>query len=71
MSRWEPDVLPGYWQCTFALGPDPDGEGELEATLVRRGDADPSARHAVLMLSLIHISEPTRLIIRSRMPSSA
>ena len=26
---------------------------------------------AVLGLSLIHISEPTRLIIRSRMPSSA
>ncbi|MDA2893159.1 alpha/beta hydrolase [Mycolicibacterium sp. BiH015] len=50
MSRWEPDVLPGYWRCTFALGPDPDGEGELEATLVRRGDADPSARHAVLMV---------------------
>ena len=43
-------MLPGYWQCTFALGPDPDGEGELEATLVRRGDADPSARHAVLMV---------------------
>ncbi|MBB2990087.1 alpha-beta hydrolase superfamily lysophospholipase [Mycolicibacterium iranicum] len=50
MSGWEPDVLPGYWQCTFALGPDPDGEGELEATLVRRGEPDPSARHAVLMV---------------------
>lgn len=50
MSGWVPDVLPGYWQCTFALGPDSDGEGELEATLVRRGDADPSARHAVLMV---------------------
>lgn len=43
-------MLPGYWQCTFALGPDPDGEGELEATLVRRGEPDPSARHAVLMV---------------------
>lgn len=42
-------MLPGYWQCTFALGPDPDGEGELEATLVRRGE-DRSARHAVLMV---------------------
>ncbi|VEG53837.1 lysophospholipase [Mycolicibacterium aurum] len=50
MSGWDPDVLPGYWQRTFALGPDPDGEGELEATLVRRGAADPSARHAVLMV---------------------
>jgi alpha-beta hydrolase superfamily lysophospholipase len=43
-------VLPGYWQCTFDLGPDPDGEGDLEATLVRRGEPDPSARHAVLMV---------------------
>ena len=43
-------MLPGYWQCTFALGPDPDGEGELEATLVRRGEPDPSAGRAVLMV---------------------
>ena len=50
MSGWVPDVLPGYWQRTFALGSDPDGEGELAATLVRRGEADPSARHAVLMV---------------------
>lgn len=50
MSGWQPDVLPGYWQSTFALGPDPDGEGDLEATLVRRGPADPGARHAVLMV---------------------
>jgi alpha-beta hydrolase superfamily lysophospholipase len=54
VSGWEPDVLPGYWQRTFALGPDPDGEGDLEATLVRRGhpdgDADRPARHAVLMV---------------------
>ena len=47
---WEPDVLPGYWQCTFALGPDPEGEGELEATLVRRGAPGPSPRCAVLMV---------------------
>ncbi len=43
-------MLSGYWQCTIALGPDPDGEGELEATLVRRGEPDPSAGHAVLMV---------------------
>ena len=35
VTAWEPDVLPGYWQQTLALGPDPDGEGELVATLVR------------------------------------
>lgn len=50
VSGWEPDVLPGYLQRCFALGPDPDGEGELVATLVRRGQAEPSARHAVLVV---------------------
>ena len=43
-------MLPGYWQRTFALGPDPDGEGELVATLVRRGSPDSSADRAVLMV---------------------
>jgi alpha-beta hydrolase superfamily lysophospholipase len=49
VSHWEPDVLPGYWRQTISLGPDPDGEGELVATLVRRGDASHS-RRAVLAL---------------------
>jgi alpha-beta hydrolase superfamily lysophospholipase len=48
-SGWEPDVLPDYWRKTIALGPDPDGEGELVATLVRRGEAT-DAKHAVLAL---------------------
>jgi alpha-beta hydrolase superfamily lysophospholipase len=43
-------VLPGYWQQTFGLGPDPDGEGDLVATLVRRGEPDPSATRAVLLV---------------------
>ena len=43
-------MLPGYWQQTFDLGPDPDGEGDLVATLVRRGEPDPSATHAVLLV---------------------
>ncbi|MDT5335302.1 MAG: hypothetical protein QOD90_807 [Mycobacterium sp.] len=46
---WKPDVLPGYWQQTLPLGPDPHGEGELVATLVRRGDGG-RGRHAVLAL---------------------
>ena len=50
MPGWEPDVLPGYWQQTFRLGPDPDGEGELVATLVRRGEPDPSATRAVVLV---------------------
>ncbi|WP_454789578.1 alpha/beta hydrolase [Mycolicibacterium lutetiense] len=52
---WEPDVLPGFWQQTIDAGPDPDGEGDLVATLVRRGPgatANGAARpgHAVLAL---------------------
>ncbi|MDT5184973.1 MAG: hypothetical protein QOJ20_4937 [Mycobacterium sp.] len=43
-------MLPGYWQQTIGLGPDPDGEGDLVATLVRRGEPDPSATHAVLLV---------------------
>lgn len=46
-TEWSDDVLPGYRQTTLALGPDPDGEGELFATLVRRADDRP-ARHTVL-----------------------
>jgi alpha-beta hydrolase superfamily lysophospholipase len=43
-------VLPGYWQQTYGLGLDPDGEGDLVATLVRRGEPAPAATHAVLMV---------------------
>jgi alpha-beta hydrolase superfamily lysophospholipase len=48
VTAWEPDVLAGYRQQTFELGPDPDGEGQLVATLVRRGEAEPTATRAVL-----------------------
>ncbi|GBG35668.1 alpha/beta hydrolase [Mycobacterium montefiorense] len=51
MTGWVPDVLPGYWQYTIGLGPDPAGEGDIVATLIRRGPAtgDPNGReHAVL-----------------------
>jgi alpha-beta hydrolase superfamily lysophospholipase len=50
VTAWEPDVLTGYWQQTFELGRDPDGEGDLVATLVRRGEPDPSATRAVLLV---------------------
>ena len=43
-------MLPGYSQQTIGLGPDPDGEGDLVATLVRRGEPDPPATHAVLLV---------------------
>lgn len=47
MTGWVPDVLPGYWRHSIPLGPDPDGEGDVVATLVRRGDGT-GAGHAVL-----------------------
>jgi alpha-beta hydrolase superfamily lysophospholipase len=50
VTGWVPDVLPGYWQRTLPLGSDPAGEGDIAATLVRRGEpTGPSgADHAVL-----------------------
>ncbi|CKM74154.1 NADPH-dependent mycothiol reductase MTR [Mycobacterium tuberculosis] len=44
MTGWVPDVLPGYWQCTIPLGPDPDDEGDIVATLVGRGPQTGKAR---------------------------
>jgi alpha-beta hydrolase superfamily lysophospholipase len=46
-TSWEPDVLDGYWQATLPLGRDPDGEGDVVATLIRRGETTP-AKNAVL-----------------------
>lgn len=48
MSTWEPDILPGYQRHTIPLGLDPDGEGDIAATLIRRGG--PPARRAVLVV---------------------
>lgn len=41
-AEWTDDVLSGYRQSTLALGADPEGEGQLFATLVRRADSAPS-----------------------------
>jgi len=52
-AAWVPDVLPGYWQYTIPLGSDPAGEGEIVATLVRRGPETRGAAragHAVLAI---------------------
>ncbi|MBO0864927.1 MAG: alpha/beta hydrolase [Mycobacterium sp.] len=49
VTGWQRDVLPGYWQYTIPLGPDPDGEGDIVATLIRRGEAA-AAPHAVLAI---------------------
>jgi alpha-beta hydrolase superfamily lysophospholipase len=52
-TGWVRDVLPDYWQRTIPLGPDPAGEGDIVATLVRRGEpakapGGAGTRHAVL-----------------------
>src|ERR1700757_1898906 len=47
VTGWGPDVLPGYWQGTPPLGPDPVGEGDIVATLVRLGEPT-DVDHAVL-----------------------
>ncbi|OBI42209.1 alpha/beta hydrolase [Mycobacterium kyorinense] len=49
MTGWQRDVLPGYWQRTIPLGGDPDGEGDVVATLIRRGEAA-AVPHAVLAM---------------------
>ena len=49
--EWKPDILgPGYTQHVLDLGTDPDGEGEIEAVLVRRDPrpGDPGPDGAVL-----------------------
>ncbi|HEV7360594.1 MAG TPA: alpha/beta hydrolase, partial [Mycobacterium sp.] len=47
MTGWVPDVLPGCWQYTIPLGPDPAGEGDVVATLIRRGP-ETGLEHAAL-----------------------
>lgn len=49
---WEPDVLPGFWQHAITLGPDPDGEGDLAATLIRRGETGVTGQHRHVVLAL-------------------
>ncbi|WP_167103591.1 alpha/beta hydrolase [Mycobacterium sp. DL592] len=47
-AEWADDVLLGFQQTTLPLGADPDGEGDLFATLVRRGGEAEPATHTVL-----------------------
>jgi alpha-beta hydrolase superfamily lysophospholipase len=52
VTGWVPDVLPGYWQNTIPLGPDPDGEGDIVATLIRRGDSAGTEGHVRAVLAV-------------------
>ncbi|MCX4094233.1 alpha/beta hydrolase [Nocardia sp. alder85J] len=48
-DSWQPDVLgEGYQQLTLPLGPDPDGESAVVATLIRHTEPVPQPRGAVL-----------------------
>jgi len=49
VTTWQPDILgDGYQQLVLPLGTDPDGEGEISATLVRYQPAGDAPRRAVL-----------------------
>ena len=48
-ADWADDVLPGYRRLTVDLGADPDGEGPLAATLIRRAEDGASGRTALLV----------------------
>ncbi|MEB4208680.1 alpha/beta hydrolase [Mycobacterium sp. 94-17] len=52
VTGWEPDVLPGYQQRTIALGADPAGEGDIVATLIRRGPRQAGRETAPAVLAV-------------------
>ncbi|MFD1814260.1 alpha/beta hydrolase [Rhodococcus gannanensis] len=50
MTTWAPDLLgDGYEQTTLALGEDPDGEGDIAATLVRYQPAGSTPRRKAVL----------------------
>ncbi|MEI6254280.1 MAG: alpha/beta hydrolase, partial [Mycobacteriaceae bacterium] len=61
---WADDVLPGYRRRTLALGADPDGEGEIFATLIRRADDAPSQRVALAVHGFTDYFFNTELVDR-------
>lgn len=61
---WADDVLPGYRRMTLTLGPDPDGEGEVFATVVRRADDAPSSRVALAVHGFTDYFFNTELVDR-------
>ena len=63
-GEWTDDVLPGYRQTTLALGADPDDEGELVATLVRRGGDGTSPRVALAVHGFTDYFFNTELVER-------
>ena len=69
-------IIGGHGKVALLAAPLLAEAGHDVVSIIRNPDHAEDVRAAgaetlVLDLSLIHISEPTRLIIRSRMPSSA
>ena len=62
--EWADDVLPGYQRATLALGPDPDDEGALFATVVRRAADGPSSRVALAVHGFTDYFFNTELVDR-------
>lgn len=62
--EWADDVLAGFGRTTLALGSDPDGEGQVFATLVRRAGDDPSRRVALAVHGFTDYFFNTELVDR-------
>ncbi|MEV6136953.1 alpha/beta hydrolase [Nocardia sp. NPDC051990] len=64
-ERWKPDVLgAGYQQRALPLGPDPDGEGEAVATLVRyTPDTEAAASDRLRVAGNNTVAEPAVLYV--------
>ena len=53
---WTPDLLgDGYERTTIPLGPDPDGEGDVEATLVRFRPSNPAPAPTVGPTAVLYV----------------
>ena len=63
----EVDFVARPGEITALIGPNGAGKSTLLAAIA----GDVTLAHGSVHLSLIHISEPTRRLSRSRMPSSA
>ena len=83
-TRYLPDMATGAKMCAFGLSEPDAGTNSMNITTFARREGDEFVINggkwfitniensdAILLLSLIHISEPTRRRDSSRMPSSA
>ena len=64
MTDWIPDLLgDGYEQHTIALGADPDGEGVVEATLVRHTPPEAVAKYRLAVRRAVASEEVRKKLL--------